>query len=44
MWHTDSALAVQIPVGVTPGGYVPVIVHVGTVQTADTVWIAVSGN
>jgi uncharacterized protein (TIGR03437 family) len=35
---------VQIPAGVTPGGYVPVTVQVGAASTGDAVWIAVSGN
>lgn len=34
---------VQIPPGVTPGGYVPVVLTVGTASTVDgAVWIAVS--
>jgi uncharacterized protein (TIGR03437 family) len=36
---------VQIPVGVQPGGYVPVILQVGTASTeAGAVWIAVGGQ
>ena len=36
---------VQIPSGVQPGGYVPVVLKVGDVLTApDAVWIAISGN
>ena len=36
---------VQIPTGVQPGGYVPVILKVGDASTTpDAVWIAVSGN
>ena len=36
---------VQIPNGVQPGGYVPVLVQVGDTSTiADAVWIAVSGT
>ena len=36
---------VQIPAGVEPGGYVPVVLQVGkTSTTPGTVWIAVSGN
>ncbi len=36
---------VQIPSGVQPGGYVPVVLHVGDVSTTPgAVWIAVSGN
>ena len=36
---------VQIPTGVKPGGYVPVILHVGDATTIPgAVWIAVSGN
>ncbi len=36
---------VQIPNGVQPGGYVPVIVQVGDASTVSgAVWIAVSGN
>ena len=36
---------VQIPSGVQPGGYVPVVLKVGDASTTpDAVWIAVSGN
>jgi uncharacterized protein (TIGR03437 family) len=36
---------VQIPSGVQPGGYVPLILKVGEASTTpDAVWIAVSGN
>ena len=36
---------VQIPTGVLPGGYVPVILQVGsTSTTAGAVWIAVAGK
>jgi uncharacterized protein (TIGR03437 family) len=36
---------VQIPSGVKPGGYVPVVLRVGDVSTTDgAAWIAVSGN
>jgi uncharacterized protein (TIGR03437 family) len=36
---------VQIPTGVKPGGFVPVILHVGDAATTPgAVWIAVSGN
>lgn len=36
---------VQIPAGVQPGGYVPVILQVGTASTTPgPVWVAVSGN
>jgi uncharacterized protein (TIGR03437 family) len=36
---------VQIPNGVQPGGYVPIVLHVGDVTTTPgAVWIAVSGN
>jgi uncharacterized protein (TIGR03437 family) len=36
---------VQIPSGVQPGGYVPVVLQVGDVSTTPgAVWIAVSGN
>lgn len=36
---------VQIPSGVQPGGYVPVVLQVGDVSTRPgAVWIAVSGN
>jgi uncharacterized protein (TIGR03437 family) len=36
---------VQIPAGVQPGGYVPIILQVGDTSTApNAVWIAVSGN
>jgi uncharacterized protein (TIGR03437 family) len=35
----------QIPSGVPPGGYVPVVLQVGNASTAPgAVWIAVSGN
>jgi len=35
----------QVPRGVQPGGYVPVVLQVGNVPTTDgAVWIAVSGN
>jgi uncharacterized protein (TIGR03437 family) len=38
-------VTVQIPNGVRPGGYVPVILQVGDVSTPpDAVWIAVSGS
>jgi uncharacterized protein (TIGR03437 family) len=35
---------VQIPAGVTPGGYVPVVVQVGTATSNAGTWIAVAGN
>jgi uncharacterized protein (TIGR03437 family) len=35
---------VQIPSGVQPGGYVPVILQVGDRTSSPAVWIAVSGN
>jgi uncharacterized protein (TIGR03437 family) len=36
---------VQIPPGVQPGGYVPVVLQVGsTAITAGAMWIAVAGN
>jgi len=36
---------VQIPTGVEPGGYVPVVLQVGDASTTPgAVWIAVSGN
>jgi uncharacterized protein (TIGR03437 family) len=36
---------VQIPSGVQPGGYVPVVLQVGSASTTpDAVWIAVSAN
>jgi uncharacterized protein (TIGR03437 family) len=36
---------VQIPSGVRPGGYVPVVLQVGDAATTpDAVWIAVSAN
>jgi uncharacterized protein (TIGR03437 family) len=36
---------VQIPTGVRPGGYVPVVLQVGDASTTPgAVWIAVSGN
>jgi uncharacterized protein (TIGR03437 family) len=34
----------QIPSGVKPGGYVPVVLRVGDASTTPGVWIAVSGN
>ena len=38
-------LNVQIPTGVQPGGYVPVVLQVGDASTTlGAVWIAVSGN
>ncbi len=38
-------VTVQIPDGVQPGGYVPVILQVGDVSTPpDAAWVAVSGN
>jgi uncharacterized protein (TIGR03437 family) len=35
---------VQIPSGVQPGGYVPVVLQVGDRASSLAVWIAVSGN
>ncbi|MGH9660854.1 MAG: IPT/TIG domain-containing protein, partial [Bryobacteraceae bacterium] len=35
---------VQIPAGVQPGGYVPVVLQVGDRTSSPAVWIAVSGN
>jgi uncharacterized protein (TIGR03437 family) len=36
---------VQIPAGVKPGGYVPVVLQVGNASTVNgAVWIAVSAN
>ena len=35
---------VQVPPGVQPGGYVPVVLKVGTAASNSGVWIAVSGN
>jgi uncharacterized protein (TIGR03437 family) len=36
---------VQIPIGVRPGGYVPVVLQVGDVSTTPgAVWVAVSEN
>jgi trimeric autotransporter adhesin len=35
---------VQIPNGVQPGGYVPVVLQVGDRTSGTAVWIAVSGN
>ena len=36
---------VQVPNGVQPRGYVPVVLHLGDVATTPgAVWIAVSGN
>ena len=36
---------VQIPTGVQPGGYVPVVLQVGDISTTPgAVWIAVAGN
>jgi uncharacterized protein (TIGR03437 family) len=38
-------VTLQVPAGVQPGGYVPVVLQVGNVTTTDgAVWIAVSGN
>ena len=38
-------VTVQIPTGVQPGGYVPVVLQVGDASTTPgAVWIAVSGN
>jgi uncharacterized protein (TIGR03437 family) len=38
-------VSLQVPAGVQPGGYVPVVLQVGNVTTTDgAVWIAVSGN
>jgi uncharacterized protein (TIGR03437 family) len=38
-------VVVQIPAGVKPGGYVPVLLQVGTASTVSgAAWIAVSGN
>ena len=34
---------VQIPGGVQPGGYVPVVVQVGNMVSGPGTWIAVSG-
>ncbi len=35
---------VQIPSGVQPGGYVPLVLQVGERTSSPAVWIAVSGN
>jgi len=35
---------VQIPAGVQPGGYVPVVLQIGNSVSGPGVWIAVSGN
>jgi uncharacterized protein (TIGR03437 family) len=35
---------VQIPSGVKPGGYVPIVLQVGDQTSNSAVWIAVSGN
>ena len=35
---------VQIPSGVQPGGYVPVVLQVGDQVSSPAVWIAISGN
>ena len=35
---------VLIPAGVQPGGYVPVVLHVGTATSSPGTWIAVAGN
>jgi len=36
---------VQVPNGVKPGGYVPVVLQVGDASTTPgAVWIAVAGN
>ena len=38
-------VVVQIPQGVQPGGYVPVVLKIGTASTvAGAAWIAVSAN
>ena len=38
-------VTLQVPAGVQPGGYVPVVLQVGNVTTTDgAVWIGVSGN
>jgi uncharacterized protein (TIGR03437 family) len=38
-------VTLQVPAGVQPGGYVPVVVQVGNVSSTDSAaWIAVSGN
>jgi uncharacterized protein (TIGR03437 family) len=38
-------LVVQIPAGVQPGGYVPVVLQVGNASTVNgAAWVAVSGN
>lgn len=38
-------VVVQIPAGVAPGGYVPVVLQVGAASTVNgAAWIAVSGN
>jgi hypothetical protein len=38
-------VVVQIPRGVQPGGYVPVLLRVGNASTVNgAAWIAVSGN
>ena len=35
---------VQIPPGVKPGGYVPVVLQVGDRTSSPAVWIAVSAD
>jgi uncharacterized protein (TIGR03437 family) len=35
---------VQIPAGVQPGGYVPVVLQVGNASSNLGTWIAVAGN
>ena len=35
---------VQIPSGVQPGGYVPVVLQVGDRTSSPAVWIAVASN
>jgi uncharacterized protein (TIGR03437 family) len=37
-------LNVQIPSGVQPGGYVPVVLRVGDQTSSPEVWIAVTAN
>src|SRR5579871_1264998 len=38
-------IVVQIPTGVQPGGYVPVVLQIGSASTVSgAAWIAVSGN
>ena len=37
-------IVVQIPAGVEPGGYVPVVLQVGNAASSSAIWIAVAAN